>query len=141
MGTLFGSPPCNVLRGELAVKIPEKSRNDGKPPHNYQTVYTDQPPATFYDSNDESDIAPLFGEQYLLLAGVKSRQERYHLFVNGTLDWGTSLKINDAVLVSLNNIQAADTESTPKTTAVIHYVGPVKGEAGIMFGIEIVVSN
>ena len=141
MGTLFGAPPCNVLRGELAVKIPEKARNDGKPPHNYQTVYTDQPPATFYDSNDESDIAPLFGEQYLLLAGVKSKEDRYKLFVNGTLDWGITLKINDAVQVSLNNLQAADTESTPKTTAVIQYVGPMKGEVGIMFGIEIVVSN
>ena len=140
MDILFGSPPCNVLRGELAVKIPEKARKDGRPPHNYQTVYTDQP-ATFYDIYDESDIAPLFGEQYLLLAGVKSKEERYHLFVNGSLDWGTSLKINDAVEVSLNHLQAADTESTPKTTAVIQYVGHVKGEVGIMFGIEIVVSN
>ena len=141
MGTLFGAPPCNVLRGELAVKIPEKSRNDGKPPHNYQTVYTDQPPATFYDSNDESDIAPLFGEQHLLLAGVKSKVERYHLFLNESVDWGITLKINNPVQVSLNNLQPADTEVIPKATAVIQYVGPVKGEVGIMFGIEIVVSN
>ena len=139
VGTLFGSTPCNVLRGELAVKIPEKARKDGQPPYNHQTVFSDHP-ATFYDGIEESEVAPLLGDQHLLLAGVKSLDERHKIFVSGRLDWGASLKINDAVQVSLNKLQATDTEATPKATAVIQYVGPVKGEAGLKFGIDIVVS-
>ena len=134
MGALFGSD-CNVLRGELVIKIPEKPRKEGQPPHNYQTVYTDQP-ATFYD---ETDVAPLLGNQHLL-AAVKSNAERYQLFVSAKMEWGSTLKINDPVQVSLKHPQPTDTAATLKATAVIHYVGPVTGVTGIMFGIEIVVS-
>ena len=135
MGALFGSD-CNVLRGELVIRIPEKPHKEGQPPHNYQTVYTDQP-ATFYD---ETNISPLLGNQPLLLAAVKSNEERYQLFVSGKMDWGSTLKINDPVQVSLKHPQPSDTAATLKATAVIHYVGPVTGVNGIMFGIEIVVS-
>ena len=139
MGALFGSIPCNVLRGELATKVPEKSAAGQQ--QMYQTVYSDQS-ATFYDSDEDSAVAPLLGNQALLLAGVKSREERYKLFITaGKLEWGSSLKLNDAVLVSLNHLQAADNDATLKTTAVIQYVGPIKGENGIKFGVEIVVSN
>ena len=135
---LFGDAPCNVLRGELAIKIPEKPRIDGQP-HNYQTVYTDQQ-ATFYDENENSAVAPLFNKQHLLLAGVKSNDARYQIFVTGKLEWGSSLKINDPVQVSLKIPQATDTGGTIKSTAVIQYIGPVKGLQGITFGVEIVVS-
>ena len=139
MGALFGSIPCNILRGELATKFPEKS-TAGQQQQMYQTVYSDQS-ATFYDSDEDCAVAPLLGNQALLLAGVKSREERYKLFITaGKLEWGSSLKLNDAVLVSLNHLQAADNDATLKTTAVIQYVGPIKGEKGIMFGVEIVVS-
>ena len=129
VGTLFGPPICNILRGELAIRIPEKPRKDGQP-HNYQTVYTDQQ-ATFYDNDENSAVAPLLDKQHLLLASVKSNEARYRLFVAGQLDWGSNLKINDPVQVSLGHSQA---------TAVIQYVGPVKGLQGITFGVEIVVS-
>ena len=132
MGALFRSD-CNVLRGELVIKIPEKPHKDGQPPHNYQT---DQP-ATFYD---ETDVAPLLGTDQHLLAAVKSNEERYQLFVSGKMEWGSTLKINDPVQVSLKHPQPSDTAATLKATAVIHYVGPVTGVNGIMFGIEIVVS-
>lgn len=139
MGTLFGAAPCNVLRGELAIKIPEKPRKDGQQPHNYQTVYTEQL-ATFYDGNENSAVAPLFDNQHLLLAGVKSNDARYQTFVTGKLEWGSHLKINDPVQVSMRHSQARDTGGTLKSTAVIQYVGPVKGLQGITFGVEIVVS-
>ena len=137
VGTLFGAIPCNVLRGELAIKIPEKPYKDGQP-HNYQTVYTDQQ-ATFYDGNENSSVAPLLDKQHLLLAGVKSRGARYQIFVTDKLDWGSSLKINDVVQVSLRH-QATYAGGTIKSTAVIQYVGPVKGVQGIIFGVEIIVS-
>lgn len=117
---------CDVVRGELAKTIQKKHSE-----YDYQTVYSDHP-STFHDSEFESDVAPLLGKQALLLAGVKSKEERYHLFVADKLDWGESLKVNDAVLVSLNCPQVI-------ATAVIQYVGPVRGEKGILFGVEIVV--
>ena len=133
MGTFFGPFPCNVLRGELAIKIPEKPRKDGQP-HNYQTVYTDQQ-ATFYD--DDENVAPLLDKTHLLLAAVKSRDARYQIFVTGQLEWGSNLKIHHPVQVSLRH---TDTGDSIKSTTVIHYVGPVKGIQGITFGVEIVVS-
>ena len=136
MGTLFGAVPCNVLRGELAIKIPDKPCKDG---HNYQTVYTDQS-ATFYDEDEHSEVAPLLGNQALLAAGVKSNEEWYHLFVTDKLHWGSTLRVNDAVQVSLKHVQPTDTEATLKATAEIQYIGPVKGDPGVTFGIEIVVN-
>ena len=135
VGTFFGNTPCNVLKGELAIKIDSEKQKSEQEAHNYRTVYTDQP-AMFLD--DDMAVAPLLGNQAPLLAGVKSKEERYKLFIKqGRLEWGSSLKVNDPVLVSLNDSQAAVTGTA---TAVIQYVGPVKGEKGIMFGVEIVVS-
>ena len=136
--TFFGASPCNILRGELAIKIPEKPRKDGQP-HNYQTVYTDQQ-ATFYDDDENSAVAPFVDKQHRLLAGVKSNDARYQIFATGQLDWGSNLKINDPVQVSLRHRQATDTGGTTKSAAVIQYVGPVKGLQGITFGVELVVS-
>ena len=102
-------------------------------------MYSEQT-ATFHDSDDDSDLAPLLGNQALLLAGVPSKEERYKMFITpGKLEWGSSLKVNDPVLVSFKDSQAAETEATRKATALIQYVGPVKGEKGITFGVEIVV--
>ena len=139
MGTIFGGIPCNVLRGELAIRIPEK-RKSGQQPHNYQTVYSEQT-ATFHDSDDDSDLAPLLENQALVLASVKLNQKRYKLFIEGKLEWGSSLKVNDPVWVSLNHRQHTETETTPKATAVIKYTGPLRGEKGIMFGVKIIVSG
>ena len=140
VGTFFGNTPCNVLKGELAIKIDSEKQKSEQEAHNYRTVYTDQP-AMFLDFDDDSAVAPLLGNQTPLLAGVNSKEERYQLFIKqGRLEWGSSLKMNDPVLVSFNDSQAAETEATRKATAVIQYVGPVKGEKGIMFGVEIVVS-
>ena len=138
VGPLFGATSCNISRGELAIKIPEKLRLYGRP-HNYQTVYTEQQ-ATFYDDDENSVVAPLLGKQHLLLAAVKSNDARYQIFVTNKLDWGSNLKINDPVQVSLRRSQATDTKATIKSTAVIQYVGPVKGIHGITFGVELVVS-
>ena len=121
----------------MAIKIPEK-RKSGQ--YNHQTVHTDQP-AMFFDSVENSDLAPLLGNQAGLLAGVKTRDERYQLFITGKLEWGSTLKVNNPVMVSLNNLQPTETEATPKAMALIQYVGPVKGEKGIVFGVEIAVSD
>ena len=138
MGTIFGNTPCTVLRGELAIRIPEKRRKSGQQPHNYQTVYS-EPIATFHEN---SNLAPLLGNQALLLAGVPSKEERYKMFMTpGKLEWGSSLKVSDPVLVSFKDSKVTVTKVTPKATAVILYVGPVKREKGIVFGVEIVVSG
>ena len=136
INALFGPATYNVLRGELAIK---KLRKDDHQPCKYQTVYTDQQ-ATFYDDDENSAVAPLLGK-HLLLAGVKSNEARYQIFVTGQLDWGSNLKINDVVQVSLKHRQATDTGGTIKSTALIQYVGAVKGLQGITFGVEILVSS
>ena len=136
LGVLIGAPHSKISKGELAVKIPDAqrvTRRDGQEAHNYRTVYTDQE-ATFRGTIEASDVAPLSEMESLLLAGIKSKEDRYHTFIANKLDWGTKLKTDDLVQVSL-------TGATHKATAAICFVGPIKSLPGLTFGVKIVVCD
>ena len=127
-----------VVRGELLVPIPRDEitpRNDGQKPHNYHLKR--DPTVSLYCKDDGNDIAPLGEYEYWLLEGIKSQTTRYEVFISpNMLDWGSKLKPGDAVYVGL---PTQHTVPVQYAAAVIRYVGGVKGEPGIHFGVEITV--
>ena len=128
-----------VVRGELLVPIPGDEitpRNDGQKPHNYR-LKRDQT-VSLYCKDNGDDIAPLGEYEYLLLEGIKFTTTRYKVFIsaNNILDWGSNLKMGDAVYVGLLTQHTAPVQYA---AAVIRYVGGLNGETGIHFGVEITV--
>lgn len=126
----------NVLRGSLLTPIPDKKqipRADGRDTHNYQIMYKDHNITLFCDCED---VAPLSDYEHLLLAGVQSSKVRYRTFVN-KLEWGSQLKVCDHVLVSIPD----ESGVTQKVSAMIQFLGPVKGLPGLTFGVEIMVKS
>jgi ubiquitin thioesterase CYLD len=130
---------CKVLQGELVTPIPHSERvprSDGQNTHNFRTVSRDSP-ATFYEADDGTDLAPLSANEYGVLVGVKSLWARYQIFLkSGKLDWGAKLKIGDQVSVELPRLSTPD-----RASAVVRYVGEVKTLPGITFGVEITDKN
>ena len=122
----------NVLRGSLLVSIPPKDAPtaDGKPAYNYRVVGDD---IMMYCS--EYDVAPLTDYEFSLLSGIKSTRARYEAYVNDIMDWGSKVKVNDIVYVSLQAI-----ERTKRCRAVVRWIGILPGEEGTKFGFEIFVS-
>ena len=126
-----------VVRGELLVPIPENEvtpRSDGQKPHNYHLKR--DPTVSLYCKED--DIAPLGEYEFLLLEGIKSHIARYEVFISASnlLDWGLKLKPGDEVCVCLPTQHAVPVHYA---AAVIRYVGGLKTEPGIQFGVEITV--
>lgn len=123
------------------VPIPRAERapcSDGQKAHNYHTISRESP-ATFYD--DGTDVAPLNQHEYGVLVAVKSPTARYNVFLKlGMLDWGTKLKKGDQVSVELPGLQAVSSGSALRASAVVRYIGEVKTQPGITFGVEIKVS-
>lgn len=122
-----------VVRGELLVPIPENEitpRSDRQTP-NYRLKR--DPTVTLFCKED--DIAPLGKRDFLLLEGIKSHMARFDVFSN-QLDWGLKLKPGDAVYVSLPSQHAIPVQYA---AAVIRFVGHLKTEPGIQFGVEITV--
>ena len=124
-----------VLRGSLLVSIPPKDAPtaDGKPTYNYRVVGDD---IMMYCS--EQDVAPLTLYDFNLLSGIKSPGARYDAFVSDVMDWGSTVKVNDIVYVSLPSQQAIET--TKRCRAVVRWIGLLPGEEGTKFGVEIFVS-
>ena len=123
-----------VVRGELLVPIPENEitpRSDGQTPHNYRLKQ--DPTVTLFCKED--DIAPLGKREFLLLEGIKSHMACYDVFSN-QLDWGSKLKPGGVVYVGLPTQHAVPVQYA---AAVIRYVGGLKTEPGIQFGVEITV--
>lgn len=120
------------------VPIPLVQRvqqNDSQKSHNYRTISRESP-ATFYESDDGTDVAPLTQYEYGVLAAVKLPGTRYNVFLEvGKIDWGTRLKKGDKVSVEVPGLSSAT-----RAYAVIRYVGDVKTLPGITFGVEIKVS-
>ena len=127
-----------VVRGELLVPIPGDEitpRNDGLKPHNYRLKR--EPTVSLYCKDDGDDIAPLGAYEELLLEGIKSTTARYEVFISANmLDWGSNLKVGDAVYVGLPSQHPVPVQYA---AAVIRFVGGLKGETGIQFGVEITV--
>ena len=125
-----------VVRGELLVPIPGDEitpRSDGQTPHNYHLKR--EPTVSLYC---EDEFAPLGEYEFWLLEGIKSHTTRYEVFIspNNKLDWGLKLKPGDVVYVAIPTQHAAPVHYA---AAVIRYVGGLKTEPGIQFGVEITV--
>ena len=137
-----GGEPVNVCRGELVVPQPEQQK-DGAPsirggdkkPYPYYLLQ--DPTVTLFCS--AHDIAPMDPTEFSLLAGIKSREDRYKVFLSEDdhVEWGTRLKRGDHVMATL---PSSDPCSQTRAIAAICYVGELPQEAGIQFGVEIVVS-
>ena len=127
-----------VVRGELLVPIPGDEitpRNDGLKPHNYRLKR--EPTVSLYCKDDGDDIAPLGAYEELLLEGIKSTAARYEVFISASmLDWGSNLKTGDAVYVGPPSQHYLPVQYA---AAVIRFVGGLKGETGIQFGVQITV--
>ena len=123
-----------VVRGELLVPISENEitpRSDGQTPHNYRLKQ--DPTVTLFCKED--DIAPLGKYEFLLLEGIKSHMACFDVFSN-QLDWGSKLKPGDAVYVAIPTQHAVPVHYGE---AIIRFVGVLKTEPGIQFGVEITV--
>ena len=130
------SSPCVVVRGELLVPIPPGDeitpRKGGQTPHNY---YLKRELAVSLYCKDD-DVTLLSEYEFWLLEGIKSQTTRYEVFIsaNNVLHWGSRLKPGNMVYVAL------PTQHSQYAAAVIRYVGGLKTEPGIQFGVEITVS-
>ena len=130
------SSPVVVVRGELLVPISGDEitpRKDEQKPHNYH-LKRDQT-VSLYCKDD--DIAPLGEYELWLLEGIKSQTTRYEVFsASNILNWGSRLKPGNMVYVV---IPGQHTAPVQYAAAVIRYVGGLKTEPGIQFGVEITV--
>ena len=79
---------------------------------------------------DPEDVRQLTEKQVNLLLGVKYATDRYQFL--HTLQWVESLDKGDSVAVSIYTI------GTP-IKGVIQYIGPLPGEEGTKFGVELMV--
>ena len=123
-----------VLRGSLLSSAPSKeTAADGKPVYNYRVNGRGED-IMMYCS--EQDVAPITLNEFKLLLGIKSPVARYEAFVNDILDWGSKLKVNDTVYVSLPSQQI-----TKRCRAVVRWIGRLPGEDGTRFGVELLVSS
>ena len=135
MGGLLKPSPKNVYRGQLLLSMPRSKvipRKDGNPAHNYQLA--SDPAVTVFCT--ENDIAPLSEYEFHLLAGVKSREDRYEVFQHDRLDWGSKLKCGHFVLATLPSKSPVPTQPV---VSKIQHIGPLPNENGVLFGVEIMV--
>ena len=134
---LSSPSPHNVLRGELLVPIKSKhaSQDNGRPHVNY--IVKKDPNIILYCKAE--DVSPLVEnlKDSWLLEGIESLSVRHALFIGGKkLEWGSHLVINDTVYSSIPGPNPLVRQCV---TAIIRYIGQVKGLPGCQFGIEIMV--
>ena len=126
-----------VHSGELLLQIPLQDRvprEDGSPSHNY-SLYKD-PAVTLYD--DGTGVSPLEGAELDYLAAITRPQTRIAQYLEqGKLKWIMALKNGDNVVFRLK--QGSNAVFMPRGR--IRYCGRVAGYDGVMFGVEILVSN
>lgn len=132
-----GSEKVHVLRGELVFpqELHEGGVGVGGGDQKRRSYYVlHEPHITAFCNAQE--IAPLSENDYQLLAGVQSRENRYQLFLNDGLEWGSQLKVDNHVTVTL---PSPNLSVTPSAVAAVRYVGPLPDQHGIQFGVEILV--
>ena len=126
-----------VMKGALLFALRDKDiapRNDGKPSHNF-CVYRNDDITLFCP---EEDVSPLTNYEFKLLCGMKTNIARFQAFVDGILEWGSKLKVNDVVYVALPSQQALPNRM--RGQAEVRWIGELPSEEGIKFGLEITVS-
>ena len=133
-GAFTGSPylHVNVLRGELLIGTHIDGHVDGQ--HFNYMLSRDESVFLFCS---EMDVAPLNGEEFLLLDAITQQWDRLHAFTS-RLDWAIKLKQGMGVQVK---IPVANISVPRYARGTVHYKGELDGEPGMMFGVEIMVSN
>jgi hypothetical protein len=124
-----GSTPhssVNVLRGELLLGMKLESYQFNYMLHNNSSI------CLFCD---ETNMAPLNSEEFLLLEAIKQPGDRLDAF-NKKLEWGVKVKPGHVVYIS---IPGAGLSVRDSARAAVHYKGQIAKQPGIYFGIEIMV--
>ena len=83
------------------------------------------------------NINPLEDEEAKLLLSFKTNGERYKYFTNSSLDTGKKMTIDCNVYVKIRSPSG----NTQELQAKIRYKGPLPGELGTIFGVELMVSK
>jgi len=117
-----------IIKGSLLTMM---SYNEAKticnfnPPHNYKFVSGH---VTITLHCKPKQVYPVTKSQRNLLNGVIRENDRIEVLHN--LDWVDKLKVESYVYVTIPTIP------TP-VKGIIRHIGPLKGEAGTKFGIEL----
>ena len=93
---------------------------------------------TYYCDCPIETISSLEDEEAKLLLSFKTNGERYKYFKNSALDAGKRMTIGCHVYVKVRSSSGSNTQ---ELVAKIRYKGPLPGELGTMFGVELVVSK
>ena len=92
---------------------------------------------TYYCDCPVANIEPLNDEEAKLLLPFKSNDERYKIYKNNLLDNGRRMTVGCNVFVKVKTVGGSIVE----LRGVIRYKGPLPGEDGTMFGVELLVSS
>ena len=123
----------SVSKGELLVAV-ESSGYAGFSKLEHYHLATDETTIV----NAEADVtAFLTDHEFALLEAIESPLTRYGVYRSGKCSWGSGLKLNDPVDVTI--FPAGVTPATVQASAIIRYIGKIIGRHGTMYGVEIVV--
>ena len=126
-----------IPKGELVAEIPKKEQvkqEEGTPPHNYCLLR--DPDVTLYDNG--TGVSPLIGPEGDYLEGIKEPVTRLVEYQKeGRLQWIMDLQHGDEVFFKLEKDK---TQALLFPRGRIRYYGRLKGEKGVVFAIEIIVS-
>ena len=118
-----------VIKGSLLTVMSQAEAKiltgDNKSLHNYKFVSVHHT-VTLHCTPHQ--VFPITKNQRALLSGVPRQSDRIEVLHN--LDWVEKLQYESFVYVTIPTIP------TP-VKGVIYYVGPLEGEAGTKFGIEL----
>ena len=121
-----------LLRGSLLVELTNVEARETQqyftPPLNYKKYSDDS--VKLYCKPEQ--VLQLSDEHFSLLLGVKLSFDRYKVL--NILHWVEKLKIGYGVKVTIPFIPHP-------VRGIIRYVGPLRGEEGTKFGIELLVSE
>ena len=113
----------------LSDEEAESTARHFNPPHNYKYV-SGKLTLTLHCKTDQ--VYPVSMSQRVLLDGIKEENDRIAVLHN--LNWVDKLKLQSNVYVTI--------PTTPNhVKGVVRYIGPLKQEAGKIFGIELLVST
>ena len=122
----------HILRGSLLVKLTEAESSETFEyfvhPLNYKT-YSDDSSKLYCNPED---VLQLNDRQFDLLLGIRHSFDRFKAL--NILNWVEKLTIGFGVNVVIPTIPNP-------VRGLIRYVGPLPGEEGIKFGIELLVSE
>ena len=120
----------HILKGSLLMALSDSEARDTVQYFNFPLNYKKCTDPTLKLYCDPEDVRQLTEKQFKLLLGVKYATDRYHLL--RTLQWAESLDKGDPVAVTIPTISAP-------IKGVIQYIGPLPGEEGTKFGVELLV--